>query len=189
MTVQRLVPRNVVDQYLELSPRKALHHFPRSAFANVLLDVAECIEAGPSTRDPDLDKRRKEAIAEHAAELLSPGRKRIYEKGADMRSTGWFIESLATQCLVSFIIRTRGAPWPVLWLFNVVGLLDLAYANISSLAAGVDPAQWGASYYLVVLNVPAMVVVHVLIFAYLLRGARQNGARTPSAFNETRERS
>ena len=136
MTVQRLVPRNVVDQYLELSPRKALHHFPRSAFANVMLDVAECIEAGPSTRDPDLDKRREEAIAEHAAELLSPGRKRIYEKGADMRSTGWFIESLATQCLVSFIIRTRGAPWPVLWLFNVVGLLDLAYANISSLAAG-----------------------------------------------------
>jgi Mg2+-importing ATPase len=25
--------------------------------------------------------------------------------------TGWFIESLATQCLVIFIIRTRGAPW------------------------------------------------------------------------------
>jgi hypothetical protein len=58
---------------------------------------------------------------------------------------------------------------PVLWLFNVVGLLDLAYANISSLAAGVDPAQLGTSYYLVVLNVPAMVIVHVLILAYLLR--------------------
>jgi Mg2+-importing ATPase len=25
--------------------------------------------------------------------------------------TGWFIESLATQSLVIFIIRTRGAPW------------------------------------------------------------------------------
>ena len=28
-----------------------------------------------------------------------------------MFQTGWFIESLATQCLVIFIIRTRGVPW------------------------------------------------------------------------------
>ena len=33
----------------------------------------------------------------------------------------------------------------------------------------VDPVYLGVSYYLAVLNVPAMVVVHVLIFAYLLR--------------------
>jgi hypothetical protein len=30
------------------------------------------------------------------------------------------------------------------------------------------PAQLGASYYLAVINVPAMVVVHVMIFVYLL---------------------
>jgi hypothetical protein len=58
---------------------------------------------------------------------------------------------------------------PMLWLFNVVGLLDLVYANIATFKDQVDPAQLGASYYLAVLNVPAMVVVHVLIFAYLLR--------------------
>jgi hypothetical protein len=58
---------------------------------------------------------------------------------------------------------------PMLWVFNIVGLLDLIYGNISSLTYNVDPTQWGAAYYLVVLNVPAMVVVHVLIFAYLLR--------------------
>ena len=58
---------------------------------------------------------------------------------------------------------------PMLWLFNIVGLLDLIYANIVSLMYNIDPAQWGVSYYLVALNVPAMVVVHVLIFAYLLR--------------------
>ena len=28
-----------------------------------------------------------------------------------MFQTGWFIESLATQSLVIFVIRTRGAPW------------------------------------------------------------------------------
>ncbi|HEX6831277.1 MAG TPA: CHAD domain-containing protein [Methyloceanibacter sp.] len=55
-------------------------------FRNVLLEVAEWIEAGPWTRDPDLGKRREEAIAEHAAELLARGRKRIREKGADLRA-------------------------------------------------------------------------------------------------------
>jgi len=58
---------------------------------------------------------------------------------------------------------------PMVWLFNVVGLLDLIYANISTFKDHVDPAQLGAAYYLAVLNVPAMMVVHVLIFAYLLR--------------------
>ena len=49
------------------------------------------------------------------------------------------------------------------------GFLTLVYANIATLEDRVDPAQLGASYYLAVLNVPAMVVVHVLIFPYLLR--------------------
>src|SRR5215471_17874055 len=58
---------------------------------------------------------------------------------------------------------------PMLWLFNIVGLLDLIYANISTFKDHVDPVYLGVSYYLAVLNVPAMVVVHVLIFVYLLR--------------------
>src|SRR6516162_4102384 len=57
----------------------------------------------------------------------------------------------------------------MLWLFNIVGLLDLIYANISTFKDHVDPAQLGASYYLAVINVPAMVVVHIVIFAYLVR--------------------
>src|SRR5215831_10960783 len=58
---------------------------------------------------------------------------------------------------------------PMVWLFNVVGLLDLAYANISTFKDHVDPTYLGVSYYLAAINVPAMVVVHVLIFVYLLR--------------------
>jgi hypothetical protein len=58
---------------------------------------------------------------------------------------------------------------PAVWLFNVVGFLDLAYANVSTFRDGVDPAQLGVSYYLAVLNVPAMLVVHIIIFVYLLR--------------------
>lgn len=63
----------------------------------------------------------------------------------------------------------NAAAVPMLWLFNVVGLLDLIYANISTFKDHVDPAYLGVSYYLAVLNVPAMVVVHIMIFAYLLR--------------------
>ena len=55
-------------------------------FQTVLLDVAEWIEVGPWTRDRDLRKRREEMLAEHAAKLLSRGRKRIRENGADLRA-------------------------------------------------------------------------------------------------------
>lgn len=44
------------------------------------------------------------------------------------------------------------------------------HANISTFKDRVDPTYLGVSYYLAALNVPAMVVVHVVIFAYLLRG-------------------
>ena len=67
-------------------------------------------------------------------------------------------------------LRTGNAvALPMVWIFNIVGLLDLVYANISTFKDHVDPTYLGVSYYLAVLNVPAMVVVHVLIFAYLLR--------------------
>jgi hypothetical protein len=58
---------------------------------------------------------------------------------------------------------------PTVWLFNLAGLADLVYANISTFKDHVDPVSLGVSYYLAVVNVPAMIVVHVVIFAYLLR--------------------
>jgi len=58
---------------------------------------------------------------------------------------------------------------PAVWLFNLEGLTDLIYANVSTFKDHVDPASLGVAYYLAVVNVPAMLVVHVLIFRYLLR--------------------
>src|SRR5215472_6549674 len=58
---------------------------------------------------------------------------------------------------------------PMVWLFNIVGLLDLIYANVSTFKDHVDPSYLGVSYYLAALNVPAMVVVHILIFSYLVK--------------------
>lgn len=76
-----------------------------------------------------------------------------------------------TAVLLALWALRANAPFavPLLWLFNSVGLLDLVYANVATFTQAVDPAQLGASYYLAVLNVPAMIVVHIIIFAYLRR--------------------
>ena len=58
---------------------------------------------------------------------------------------------------------------PLLWLFNIVGPLDPIYAQIATFVYDVDPASLGASYYLVVLNVRAMVVVHIIMITLLMR--------------------
>lgn len=52
-------------------------------------------------------------------------------------------------------------------VFNIIGLLDLIYANIATFTEHVDPVMLGAAYYLAVLNVPAMIVVHIIIFIYI----------------------
>lgn len=74
---------------------------------------------------------------------------------------------LALLALAALRTGSRGAV-PLVWLFNVVGLLDLAYANVATFLYQVDPASLGASFYLVVLNVPAMIVVHGSIIVLLL---------------------
>jgi hypothetical protein len=75
---------------------------------------------------------------------------------------------LALVALACVRLENRAAT-AMLWLFNTVGLLDLIYANISTFRDHVDPTYLGVSYYLAAINVPAMVVVHVMIFVYLIR--------------------
>ena len=38
---------------------------------------------------------------------------RVFHAGEPLFRTGWFVESLATQTLVIFVIRTAAAPWAV----------------------------------------------------------------------------
>jgi hypothetical protein len=83
---------------------------------------------------------------------------------------------LAVACLRSESILAT----PAVWLFNIVGFLDLVYANVSTFKDNVDPVQLGVSYYLAVLNVPAMLVVHVIIFVYLLRWPQRATRRAGS---------
>jgi hypothetical protein len=66
----------------------------------------------------------------------------------------------------------------LVWIFNVEGTLDLLYANIATFREHVDPVQLGVSYYLAAINVPLMLVVHTLIFVYLLTVARNRQGTT-----------
>ena len=88
----------------------------------------------------------------------------------------------AVLALLTLAALRRGSALglPMVWLINVVGFLDLTYANLATFTANVDPAQLGVSYYLAVVNVPAMLVVHVIIFIYLLRRQPSGSLQTAS---------
>jgi membrane-associated HD superfamily phosphohydrolase len=73
--------------------------------------------------------------------------------------------------LISLFLIRAGSflALPMVWLFNLAGTLDLLYANFATFKYHVDPADLGASYYLAAINVPVQIIIHVMLFAYLLR--------------------
>jgi hypothetical protein len=58
---------------------------------------------------------------------------------------------------------------PMVWVFSVVGLLDLINAFYQGITAQV---QLGAAYYIPTFVVPALVITHLMIFRMLLRHSR-----------------
>lgn len=79
---------------------------------------------------------------------------------------------LAYLALLAMRYRWRLAI-PLVWLFNVVGFLDLVNAFIQAARHGAEPAQLGAMYFIPTLRVPSLYVVHYMIFALLLRRSPQ----------------
>ena len=57
----------------------------------------------------------------------------------------------------------------LVWLFNVVGTLDLINALLQGIRLHVE---LGAAYYIPTVAVPALIVTHVMIFAMLVTGRR-----------------
>ena len=55
-----------------------------------------------------------------------------------------------------------------MWLFNVVGTVDLCYAVFRGLSVGAI-ATLGAAWYIPTFIVPALLVTHFMVFARLLR--------------------
>jgi hypothetical protein len=75
---------------------------------------------------------------------------------------------LAAGLAMLALVALRGgwsAAVPLVWLFNVVGALDLLYALVQGVRFQVE---LGAAYYLPTFLVPALLVTHALIFRLLL---------------------
>ncbi len=73
---------------------------------------------------------------------------------------------LAILALVA--LRARwGAALPLVWLFNVVGTVDLFYAVLRGLSVGADE-NMGAAWFIPTFVVPMLLVTHVMVFARLL---------------------
>jgi hypothetical protein len=74
---------------------------------------------------------------------------------------------LALVAIVAIARRARWA-WPVVWVFNIEGTVDLLLAI--ALATRYDAAPYmGAAYWIPAFWVPALLVTHYLVFAVLVR--------------------
>ena len=96
---------------------------------------------------------------------------KIFNAGESLFQTGWFVESLATQVLVIFIIRTRGNPLsskpsPALVATSLAVVLLAAALPFSPLAPWLGFTPPPALFYLLLAG---MVVSYLLIVQYVKR--------------------
>jgi hypothetical protein len=82
---------------------------------------------------------------------------------------------LATSLLALFGFATLGSrlETPIMWVFNIVGTVDLvnAFYQADRLGVGNAPGLQGAAYFIPTVLVPLLLVTHVLVFRILLRPA------------------
>jgi hypothetical protein len=77
---------------------------------------------------------------------------------------------------VAALALRSGSPlaYPLVWLFNLEGLIDLIYATYQGISLNVPSYQVGVAWYIPTVYVPLLIVSHITIFVLLLR-------RMPSA--------
>ena len=109
----------------------------------------------------------------------------VFGAGERLFQTGWFVESLATQVLVIFVIRTRGSPWvsrpnPVLAGLTLGVAATGALLPLTSLGAffGFVAPPWGFYLFLAGTIVTYLALVEVakrLFFRYVAPRHPQQG--------------
>jgi len=82
--------------------------------------------------------------------------------------------------IASTVALSRDVSWALglVWLFNLWGTGDLLLAFYHGLSTGLDAGALGAAFYIPTTLVPALLVIHVLIFRLLLE---LRSARRPAA--------
>jgi Mg2+-importing ATPase len=101
----------------------------------------------------------------------------LFGASEPMFQTGWFVESLATQCLVIFVIRTRKAPWrslpnrvlTTLTLGVVLIGLIIPLTPVGSLFGFVEPPL--AFYLFLVSAIAAYLIIVEAVKRFLYRRA------------------
>ena len=75
----------------------------------------------------------------------------------------------AVIALLAFVLLPNALGFALVWLFNVVGTVDLLYAFYQGNATGLEPGAQGAMYFVPTVVVPLLLVTHALMFRLLLR--------------------
>ena len=100
------------------------------------------------------------------AELVDPGLPVAFARQTAIGDT--LVVGLAWVALLSLRANWQFAP-KVVWSFNIIGIADLLF-NLATAARVGAAEHLGAAWYGPTFIVPAMLVVHALIFAVLMRG-------------------
>src|SRR5437762_13949637 len=76
--------------------------------------------------------------------------------------------------LALLTVRVRFLFWPLVWVFNLVGLADLVIDTARAVSVNLPSVagQLGAGYAIPMLYVPALFWTHLLVFRLLLRPER-----------------
>ena len=86
---------------------------------------------------------------------------------------------LTTALLALLAIATLGTQpgMVIVWVFNIVGTVDLlnAFYQADRLGVGIAPGLQGAAYFIPTVLVPLLLVTHVLVFRILLGTAATVG--------------
>ena len=103
---------------------------------------------------------------------------RLFGASEAVFQTGWFVESLATQCLVVFVIRTRGSPWrsrphPLLALLSIGAVAAGLLITLTPLGGLFGFVTLPPSFYLFLVTAVAayLALVEAVKRAYYRRAA------------------
>jgi hypothetical protein len=97
------------------------------------------------------------------------------ERFAVPAAYGDLLAALLALLALAALRAGRPGALALVWIFNVVGTLDLLYALTRGMELGVG-ASLGAAYYIPTVAVPALLITHAIVFVLLLR--RRPVART-----------
>lgn len=77
----------------------------------------------------------------------------------------------AVLAFMGLLSINRASFKPLLWTFNIFGVIDLLVAFIDGPRYGIIPFL-GAAYYIVILFVPILLLTHLMVFKMLLKGSK-----------------